>query len=176
MGFEDRRAQTQYSWRSRAALEWDLFPSNDPRGNRLGIFAHAGYIFERYNIRNDIGERYAGFTNVGIDAVGSIRKDKVTVGLNLQTNVQLWHPNRRRAVTAAPFAQIQLGSRVDLNFSLSVTQRELPAPDMSAIDPSDFAQLSRLQFAEPLSISGSFGISIHFDPTNGVRNDRIESI
>lgn len=174
--FEDPRAQTKFSSRTRAALEWDLFPSNDPRGNRLGVFAHLGYVVERYNIRNDIGERFAHYEVGGIDAVGSIRKDKITVGLELQTGVQLRHPTRRRTVTAAPFAQIQLGSRIDLNLSVSITQRELPAPDMSQIDPSDFAQLSRLQFAEPLSITGSIGISIHFDPTNGVRNDRIESI
>ncbi len=172
----DPRAQSKYAWRTRAALEWDLFPSNDPRGNRLGIFAHAGFVSERYNIQNEIGERYARYELAGVDAVGSIRKDKITVGLELRTGIQVRHPTRRRTVTAAPFAQIQLGSRVDLNFSVSITQRELPAPDMSRIDPSDFAQLSRLQFAEALSINGSIGISIHFDPTNGIRNDRIESI
>jgi hypothetical protein len=71
---------------------------------------------------------------------------------------------------------VQLGTHVDLELSLSVPQRELPAPDPAAIDPSDYEQLSRLSFAEPLSINGAIGLTIHWDPTNGVRNDRIESI
>lgn len=174
--FEDPKAQYKYNSRTRAALEWDLFPANDPRGNRLAIFYHLGWVVDRYNIRNEIGERFAQYPMHGIDAVGSVRKDRISFGLQLQSSVQLNHPNRRRFVTASPFIQVQIGAHVDLNLSLSLTQRELPAPDPAAIDPSDFAQLSRLSFAEPLSLNGSFGISIHWDPTNGVRNDRIESI
>lgn len=173
---EDKRSQFRYTSRTRAAIEWDLFKPDDPRGNRLGIFYHLGYVAERYNIRNEIGERFARYAVHGIDAVGSIRKDKITLGINLETQIQLWHPNRRRSITASPFTTIQIGDRVDLSLSFSITQRELPPPDMNEIDPMDFAQLSRLSFAEPLALSGSLGLSIHFDPTNGVRNNRIESI
>jgi len=55
MQFMDPKAQYDYYARGRAALEWDLFPADDPRGNRLGIFYHLGYAVDRYNIRNDIG-------------------------------------------------------------------------------------------------------------------------
>ena len=72
--------------------------------------------------------------------------------------------------------QVQIGNHVDLNLSVSITQREFPAPDPAAIDPSDYEQISRLSYAEPLSMTGSIGLTIHWDPTNGVRNDRLESI
>ena len=58
----------------------------------------------------------------------------------------------------------------------SITQRELPQPDASAIDPSDYAQLSRLSYAEPFSMSGNVDLTFHCNPTNGVRNNRIDSI
>ena len=174
--FEDPKGQYRYNSRTRAAFEWDKFRADDPRGNRLGIFYHLGYAAEGYNIRNEIGERSARYTLHGIDAVGSIRHDKITIGLELKTDVQLWHPSRRYSVTAAPFTEIQLGDHVDLSLNFSYTQRQLPAPDRNAIDPSDFQTLSRLQYAEPLSVQGWLSLTVHWDPTNGIRNDRLESI
>ena len=174
--FEDPKSQYRYNSRNRAAVEWDMFPADDPRGNRLAVFYHLGWAIERYNIRNEIGERFAQFPLHGIDAVGSVRHDKISYGLQLSSDVQVNHPGRRHLVTASPFVTVQLGTHVDLNLSFSITQRELPGPDPNEIDPSDYAQLSRLSYAEPLSINGSIGLQIHWDPTNGVRNDRLESI
>jgi hypothetical protein len=174
--FEDPKAQYKYTNRSRAAIEWDRFASDDPRGNRLAVFYHLGWVTERYRVRNELGETFSSHPVHGINAVGSLRHDKLAFGLELETEVQLLHPTRRRVVTLSPHIGVKLGDHVDLSFSLSLTQREIPAPDMDAIDPSDYAQLSRLSYAEPLSISGSLSISLHWDPTNGVRNDRIESI
>jgi hypothetical protein len=174
--FEDPKAQHKVASRTRAALEWDMFPADDPRGNRLAIFYHLGWAVDVYNIRNELGERFAQYPVHGIDATGSVRHDKISYGLNLSSSVQVNHPARRHVLTASPFVQIQLGSHVDLELSLSLTQRELPAPDPAAIDPTDYEQLSRLSYAEPLSMNGSIGLSIHWDPTNGVRNGRIESI
>lgn len=174
--FEDPKAQYHYNSRNRIALEWDRFPADDPRGNRLGVFYHLGWIVERYNIRNELGERFAQYPSHGIDAVGSVRHDRLSFGLNLSSDVQLNHPTRRFVLTASPFAAVQLGDHIDLNLSFAITQRTFPAPDMSAIDPSDYEQLSRLAYAEPLSLTGSLGITFHWDPTNGARNDRISSI
>jgi hypothetical protein len=174
--FEDPKAQYSYNSRNRVAVEWDLFPADDPRGNRLGVFYHLGWMVERYNIRNEIGERFAHYPSHGIDAVGSIRHDQISFGLTLSSDAQVNHPRRRLLLTASPFATIQIGNHVDLSLSFSVTKREFPAPDPAAIDPSDYEQLSRLSYAEPLSLSGSFGLTLHWDPTNGVRNNRIESI
>ena len=173
---EDPKAQYAYNSRNRVAIEWDLFPANDPRGNRLGVFYHLGWMVERYNIRNELGETFAQYPSHGIDAVGSVRKDRISFGLNLSSDAQVNHPRRRLLLTAAPFANIQIGDHVDVNLSFSITKRTFPAPDPDAIDPSDYEQLSRLSYAEPLSLSGTLGLTFHIDPTNGVRNDRIESI
>lgn len=174
--FEDPKSQYRYSSRTRAAVEWDLFPADDPRGNRLAVFYHLGWAVDRYNIPNELGERFAQYPLHGIDAVGSVRHDRISYGLTLSSDVQVNRPARRHMFTASPFVTIQLGGHVDLNLAFSITQRQLPAPDEAAIDPSDFAQLSRLSYAEPLSMNGSVGLTFHLDPTNGARNDRLESI
>lgn len=173
---EDPKAQYRYNSRTRAAIEWDMFPSDDPRGNHLSVFYHLGWAIDRYNIRNELGETFAQYPLHGIDAVGSVRHDKISFGLTLSSDVQVNHPTRRVLLTASPFVEIQIGSHVDLNLSLSITKRQLPAPAADAIDPSDFEQLSRLSYAEPFSMNGSIGVTIHWDPTNGARNNRIESI
>lgn len=174
--FEDPKAQYKYNSRNRVALEWDRFAADDPRGNRLGVFYHVGWIAERYNIRNVLGERFAQYPSHGIDAIGSVRHDRISFGLNLASDVQLNHPRRRFLLTASPFVKVQLGNHVDLDLSFSITQRTFPVPDPNAIDPSDYQQLSRLAYAEPLSLTGSLGLTFHWDPTNGARNDRIGSI
>ncbi len=174
--FEDDKGQHKYFNRSRAALEWDLFRPDDPRGNRLGVFYALGWSTEKYQVRNERGETFATYPVHAIEAFGSVRHDKISFGLSLESEAQLDHPGRRHSITVSPFVEVKLGDHVDLSVALSLTQRELPGPDPAAIDPGDFEQQSRLQFAEPLSISGSLNLNIHWDPTNGVRNDRIESI
>jgi hypothetical protein len=174
--FDDPRGQYVYNNRSRAAIEWDAFPSNDPRGNRLGIFYHLGWMTERYNIRNELGEKFATYPVHGINAVGSFRHDKIELGLSLESEIQVLHPNRRRNFTASPFIEAQLGDHVSIGINFTITQRALPAPDLNAIDLSDYQLLSRLSYAEPLSLSGGISLEIRWDPTNGVRNNRLESI
>jgi hypothetical protein len=83
---------------------------------------------------------------------------------------------RRHSISASPSVEVQLGDRVDFSVSFSVTKRELPAPDESLIDPMDFQQLDRLSYAEPFSMNGSFNIRIHWDRTNGQRNDRLTEL
>lgn len=174
--FEDPKGQFAYSNRTRVALEWDRFPSDDPRGNRLGIFYSIGWITERYRVRNVLGQTFASYPVHGVTAVGSMRFDRLQLALEMELEVQLLHPMRRRRLTASPQVSLKLGDHVDVGFTFSLTQRALPGPDMDAIDPSDYAQISRLSYAEPLSMSGSLQLTFHWDPTNGVRNDRIESI
>ncbi|MBA3465100.1 MAG: hypothetical protein H0T46_34525 [Deltaproteobacteria bacterium] len=174
--FEDEKGQHVYFNRSRVAIEWDLLKPDDPRGNRLGVFYALGWSTEKYQLRNERGEKSATYPVHGIEAFGSVRHDRISFGLSLESEAQLAHPTRRHSITVSPFIQVQLGDRVDLELSLSLTQRELPGPDPAAIDPADFEQQSRLSFAEPLSISGTFSLNIHFDPSNGVRNDRLGSI
>ena len=175
-GVSDPKAQYAYNGHARAALEYDVFPADDPRGNRLGVFYHLGWAYERYNIRNVLGEHYAHYPVSGIDAVGSVRHDGISYGLTLSSDFELDHPGRRVTMTAAPFATFQIGRHIDLNLTLTVTERHLPAPDPVAIDKTDYALLSRLSYAEPFALAGTINLLLHWDPTNGARNDRITSI
>jgi hypothetical protein len=172
----DRKAQNRFDSRSRLALGYNFFAPDDPRGNKLELFYHLGWQLDKYNLPNDLHESFAQYPVTGIDASGSVRHDKISYGINLETDVQANHPSRRYSITAAPFVSFQIGAHVDLSLNYSITKRELPPPDPDAIDPSDYAQLSRLSFAEPLSMSGSVSLTIHFDPTNGARNNRLTSI
>ena len=174
--FDDPKGQHVYHNRTRAALEWDMFQSDDPRGNRLGVFYSLGWSTEKYQLRNDRHETFATYPVQGLNAVGSVRHDKISFGLQLQAEAQLLHPLRRHSVTLSPFIQIKVGDHVDVELSMELTRRALPGPDPDAIDPSDFEQQSRLSYAEPLSLGGSLTLNIHWDPTNGARNDRIEAI
>jgi hypothetical protein len=174
--FEDPKGQFKYSNRTRAALEWDRYPSDDPRGNRLGVFYSLGWVTERYRVRNELGETFATYPVHGISAVGSMRFDTLSLALEMELEAQLLRPMRRRSLTVSPQLAIKIGDHVDVGLTFTLTQRELPAPDMTALDPSDYAQISRLSYAEPLSLAGSLNLTFHWDPTNGVRNDRIESI
>jgi hypothetical protein len=173
---EDPKGQYRYLTQSFAGIEWDRYPADDPRGNRLAVLYKAGAHVERYNIRNELGERFAAYPYHGLIASGSVRKDKVTVGLSLTAQAEVLKPQRRHSLSASPYIEVQLGAHVDLNASFSITKRELPAPDESQIDPSDYALLSRLSYAEPLSINGSLNVTIHWDRTNGARNDRLEDL
>lgn len=173
---DDPNGQYAYTSSAKAGVEWDLYAADDPRGNRLAILYSAGYVVERYNLRNVIGERFARYPVHGLVASGTLRRDRTGIGVSLAAGGQLDAPARRYHLTASPFIELQLGGHVDLNVSLSVTSRELPAPDEALIDPSDYAQLSRLAFAEPLAIYGSLNVTIHFDRTNAARNDRFSDL
>ena len=173
---DDPKGQHAYTTRVRAALEWDLYPADDPRGNRLAVLYTAGYAIERYNLTNEIGERFAHYPIHELIASGTLRKDKIGIGLSLAAGSQLDHPGRRHHVSASPSLEIQLGSRVDISFSFSITKRALPGPDTDLIDPTDYALLTRLAYAEPLALNGSLNLYIHFDRTNGARNDRMSDL
>jgi hypothetical protein len=173
---DDPKSQFRYASGTFVGVEWDKYAADDPRGNRLSILYKAGYRVERYNIQNEIGERFARFPWHGLVASGTVRKDKVSYGLSLSAEAEVIHPGRRHNLTASPYIEVQIGGHVDVSASFSITKRELPAPDESMIDPSDYALLSRLSYAEPLSLNGSLNLTIHWDRTNGARNDRFEDI
>ena len=173
---QDPKGQYRYDAQLLAGVEWDKYQADDPRGNRLAVLYKVGTRIERYNIRNVIGERFAAYPWHGIVASGSLRKDKVTVGLSVSALLEVIHPERRHALSASPYVEVQIGGHIDLSASFSITKRELPAPDETLIDPADYAALSRLSYAEPLSINGSLNLTIHWDRTNGARNDRLEDL
>jgi hypothetical protein len=173
---DDPKGQFRYGTATQVGAEWDRFHADDPRGNRLAVLAVVGYNVEGYNLQNEIGERFAHYAVAGAIASGKVRKDKVLLGLSLGVGGQILHPTRRHHVSVSPSIEWQLGGHIDLNLSFSVTKRELPGPDESLIDPTDYALQSRLSYAEPLAINGSFSLSIHADRTNGERNDRFSDL
>ena len=173
---DDDKGQFRYRWASRIGLEWDRFKPDDPRGNRLAVAYFAGYTVERYNVPNELGERFAHYPTHSLVATGSVRKDKVTLGLQLQIQGEVLHPMRRHTLAASPSIELKLGDHVDIGAGFFVAKRELPGPDLDAIDPSDFEQLSRLSYADPLQVNGYINVRIHWDRTNGVRNDRFDNL
>jgi hypothetical protein len=173
---DDPKGEYRYGMYAQAGVEWDRYPADDPRGNRLAVLYVAGYKVEGYNVRNILGERFAHYPIHTVVASGSIRKDKVSLGVSLSASGEILHPTRRHNLSASPYIEWQLGSHVDASVSFSITKRELPEPDPDAIDPEDYEQLSRLSYAEPLSMNGSFSITVHWDRTNGARNDRFTDI
>jgi hypothetical protein len=173
---EDPKGQYQYGWDAKLGVEWDRYHADDPRGNRFAVAYILAYQVDRYNIRNELGERFAHYPKHTLVASGEIRKDKIGIQLSVRAGGELLHPRRRHELSASPGLEIQIGDHVDINFSFSITKRELPGPDPDAVDPTDYAQLSRLSYAEPLSMYGSFSVKIHWDRTNAARNDRLEDL
>jgi hypothetical protein len=169
---DDPYGQFRFGWNARAGLEWDKFQADDPRGNRLALLYIAGYQVEGYNLRNVLGERFAQYPIHALIASGSVRKDKIQIGLSLQVSSEVLHPDRRYNISAAPFIDWKIGDHIDLQLNFYVTKRELPGPDPAVLDPMNYAQSSRLSFAEPFAANGSLNLSIHTDRTNGARNDR----
>lgn len=173
---DDKYGQYRYTVNGKAGVEWDLYKADDPRGNRLAVLYYAGYQADGYNLRDELGETAASYPIHGLISSGSVRKDKASFGLELTIAGEVIHPGRRHQVTAAPFIDVKLGGHVDLTAQISVTKRELPAPDPAVVDETNYAVISRLSYAEPLAISGSFSLTIHTDRTNGERNDRFSDL
>lgn len=172
----DARGQLRHAGEARLAVEWDAFPADDPRGNRLAVLYALGYRAERYNLRNELGERFARYAVHQLGAGGSLRRDGMQLGLTASVSAELMRPGRRYHVSVSPFVEWKLGDHVDLSLSFSVEQRELPGPDPSQLDPSDYAQQSRLSYAEPLAVTGAVSLLFHLDRTNGQRNDRLTDL
>lgn len=173
---EDDKAQFRHNTELLAGIEWDRFEADDPRGNRLAIIYLVGYAIEKYNLRNELGDTFAHFPQHALVANGSVRKDKISVGLSVVASSQLFHPGRRHQLSASPYIEWQLGDHVDINLGFSIAKREIVEPDPAAIDPSDYEQLSRLSYADPLQMNGWFNVRLHWDRTNGARNDRFIGI
>lgn len=173
---DDPKGQHAAHWKTRVGVGWDRYASDDPRGNRLAVVYYGGLAVDRYHLRNVRGETAAAYPIHGAIASASVRSDKITYGVSLEATAMLLHPGRRHALSVSPSIGWKLGDHVDLDLSLSLTKRALPEPDPDEIDPSDYAQLSRLQYAEPVSGFASISITIHADRTNGARNDRFDDL
>lgn len=168
---EDPAGQFRYYVKPAVGLEWDRYRADDPKGNRLAIAYNLGAELSGYNVRNVDGDKRARYPWHLLGAVASVRKDKVTFSFGVNVNAELLHPTHRYSLSASPGLKMQLGAHVDLTVRATVTKRELPGP---LLDEADFNQLVRASYADPLSTSLALSLSLHWDATNGVRNDRFD--
>jgi hypothetical protein len=169
---EDPQGQTKLGLSTAAAVEWDRYQADDPRGNRLAVAYAVGWDVAKYNARNELRQRFASYATHTLVANASVRKDKISYGLSLVVTGEVIHPGIRHTVSASPFVEVQLGAHVDVSLSLSVTERAIPSTE---VDPSNYEQVIRASYTEPLSAYGSLSLRFHWDRTNGERNDRFNN-
>jgi hypothetical protein len=170
---DDPKGQYRYLSDTTVGIEWDRFASDDPRGNVLAVGYFISYRIDGYNFPIEGNGRFAHYPLHKVAAAGRVRRDKISYGLGLGLEAEVIHPLRRHTISGSPSIEVKLGAHVDLSFSFSLTKRELPEP---MIPEDDFEALSRGDYAEPFSASGSFGINIHWDRTNGAQNNRFEEL
>jgi hypothetical protein len=175
-GADDPLGRYTWTFRLHAGVSHDWFRSDDPRGNQLALGYFLGAQADRYNIPDEFGETTAIFPTHGLVGTASVRKDHVTYGLSLSAAAQIALGVPRRVVLEAdPSIQLQLGPHLDIEVSGGVTDQEVPGPDPTKIDPNNFAQISRLQYAEPLQINVFFNVQFHWDRTDPSRNNRFST-
>ena len=113
-GHQDPGGSYRTTVRAHAGAAWDLYPSDDTRGNRLEIAYLIGLERDRYNRANGLGQRRAGFASHMLLASGSVRRDTVTWSLSASLAAQLLRPDRRRVISLSPEVSIQAGAHVDV--------------------------------------------------------------
>jgi hypothetical protein len=169
----DPKGQLRSQQGANVGLSWDLFPSDDPRGNVLAVVNFLSVRRDHLNFVNEIGQRTAIYGFNRLSVVGKVRRDKTTLGLNFNIGAEVLHPSRRYSLSISPSIGWQLGDHVDLSFSFLLGARALPQP---VIPDDDLEALGRASYAEPLFADGTLTLKVHFDPTNGVRNNRFENL
>lgn len=171
-GHEDEDGLFASTVKLHAGLERDWFAPDDPRGNRLSLAWLVGVQDDVYQRRNVLGETAARFPTSMLLLEGDVRFDTVALELDLSAQAELLRPQRRYVLYAAAEAALTLGSHVDLALEAGVTQQAVPGP--ASLDESDFEQVRRASYAEPLKVDAALTLRVHLDPTNGARNDRFD--
>lgn len=165
----------RYAWTTRlhGGIERNWFPSDDDRGNRFAVALLAGAQADAYQQTNVLGEDRAVFPTSMLLVQGDVQFDRVGLDLDLGAQAQVPDVLRRYVLSAEAGAELQVGTHVDLDLRAGVTQQAVPGP--ATIDLADFEQVKRASYAQPLSAWGNLNLRIHFDPTNGVRNNRFDA-
>lgn len=169
----DPKGQLRSQLGVNAGIEWDLFPSDDPRGNVLAVANFLTLRRDALNFVNELGQSTAVYGFDRLSIVGKVRRDRATLGLNLGLGFEVLHPSRRYNVTMAPSISWQLGDHVDVEVSFELGARGVPVP---VIPDDDLEAQGRASYAEPLFAEGQLTLKLHFDPTNGERNNRFENL
>ena len=53
------------------------------------------------------------------------------------------------------------------------TQQAIPGP--AELDASDYEEVTRASYAQPLEVWGHFNLRFHWDATNSARNNRLDA-
>lgn len=172
-GHDDPEGQFLLSSRFHTGVEYNHFPSDDPRGNQLAVGYLIGGQWDQYNQTNALGQDQALFPTHMILATGSIRVDTVEIELDLSAQAELLHPTQRYVLGANGSLDLTLGDHVDLSMEMGLTQQAIPGP--ATLDRSSYEAVTRASYAEPLDIYGHLNLNIHWDNTNSARNNRFEA-
>ncbi|MSQ04342.1 MAG: hypothetical protein EXR71_21090 [Myxococcales bacterium] len=172
-GHDDPEGQYLGTVRAQAGVEYNLFPSDDPRGNVLAIAWIAGGQADWYNQTNTLGQDRAFFPADAALASGSVRIDTVSLGIDLALKSQLWPFFERYVLYASIDTDITLGDHVDFSIQMEGRQQAIPGP--AEIDTSSYEEVTRASYAEPLDISGFAKLKFHWDNTNSARNNRFSN-
>ncbi len=173
-GHDDPEGQYLATARLRAGVEYDLFPSDDPRGNVLAIAWLVGGQADWYNVTNTLGQDRAIFPTQLLVGSGSLRVDKVTLTVDLSARAQLYPFFQRYLLSASVETDLTLGDHVDLSVQVDATEQAIPGP--SAIDASNYEEVTRASYAQPLQVQGWFSLRFHWDNTNSARNNRFNAV
>ena len=160
-GGEDPEGQYLGTGRAHVGVEYNWFPSDDPRGNRLAVSALAGGQGDWYNTRNTLGQKRAFFPTAMLVGSGTLRVDRVALSADLSARGQLWPFFERYLFSAGIDSDLTLGDHVDLSFTVEATQQAIPGP--AELDASDYEEVTRASYAQPLEVWGHFNLRFHWE-------------
>ena len=172
-GHDDPEGQYYATVREHVGVEYNWFPSNDPRGNQLSASYLVGAEGDWYNQINDLGETQAAFPSHLALLNAGVRFDTVEFELTVTAAAELLHPDRRYSISTSGGADITLGDHLGLNFGLEVTKQAVPGP--GDLDQSSYEAVTRASYAQPLQMNGNLNLNIHWDNTNSARNNRFDA-
>lgn len=159
--------------RAHAGVERNWFPSDDPRGNRLALAYLLGAQSDWYHVVNTLGETEALFPTHMLLAMGSVKLDRITLDLDLSTQAELVDPMRRYVLAGESDTSVMVGKHLDITVKFGVSRQKIPGP--GEIDTSNYEEVIRASYAEPLKVWGNLGLNLHWDNNNGARNNRFEA-
>ncbi len=173
-GHDDPEGQYLGTGRVRAGVEYNLFPSNDPRGNALSLAWLLGAQADWYNATNTLGQDSAVFPTQALVGSGSVRVDTVSLTLELTARSQLYPFFQRYLFSGSLDTDLTLGDHVDFSITVDATEQAIPGP--ADIDTSSYEAVTRASYAQPLEIQGYFNLKFHWDNSNSARNNRFTSV
>ena len=173
-GLTDPEGAYARAARAHVGADYNWFPSDDPRGNRAALTYLLGGMYNDYNQINVLGEETALLPTHLLIAGGNVKVDRMELNLDLGLGAELLHPSRRYEAYGSVGMDWRIGDHVDLRFNVSALQQAIPGP--ATIDLTNFEEVRRASYAQPLQLDGNFNLHLHWDPTNGVQNNRFENV